>query len=326
MSDKSQIEWTDATWPIVTGCHKISDGCKHCYAERNWARLSANPKTVYYRRKFTDIACHPDRLDWPLRWRRPRMIFVPSMGDLFHESIPDEFLNAVFGIMAAAQHHTFQVLTKRPERMRAFMAYADECDASHWTDALDRLGLDQAVRQLTDVQWPPANIWLGVSVEDQSTADERIPLLLNTPAAVCFASAEPLLGPIDMTSCDQGDLIYLNALTGEHRALFDGGMQLPADLPGLDWVIAGGESGPKARPSHPDWVRQLLHQCQRSQLPFFFKQWGAWVPRKHGGDGRAEWQWAEHGQPWQWMCLAGKKRAGRELDGRLWEQYPGCSS
>jgi protein gp37 len=237
MSDKSMIEWTEATWNPVTGCSKVSQGCKHCYAERVWPRLSAMPDTAYTGRDFTDVQCHQERLQQPLRWKKPRMIFVNSMSDLFHESVPDAFIRDVFNVMAEAKQHTFQVLTKRPERMRDFM-----------------IGSTGA-----GIEAPPIpNIWFGVSVEDQATADERIPFLMETPANVRWASIEPMLGAVDLTE-------YLEFYTGSHIAF------------GLDWIVAGGESGPDARPSHPDWFRSIRDQCIDHDVPFFFKQWGEYI-------------------------------------------------
>jgi protein gp37 len=219
----TSIEWTDATWSPVTGCTKVSAGCKNCYAERVFPRTYGNCQRckhaisahdviqngrgacclcdceAFVGRKFTDVRTHPDRLDQPLRWNRPRRIFVNSMSDLFHEDVSFEFIDKTFSVMAAASWHTFQILTKRPARM---LQYVDKHRA--------RLSL------LSD-QWPIPNVWLGVSVEDQKTADERIPILLQTPAAIRFVSYEPALGPVDFK-----------------RWLYDN--------PRLDWVIVGGES------------------------------------------------------------------------------------
>ncbi|MEB8474567.1 phage Gp37/Gp68 family protein [Acidithiobacillus ferriphilus] len=250
MSDKTGIAWTNATWNPITGCTKVSQGCKNCYAEREWARLSANPKaTAYYGRAFTDIRCHPDRLtEGPIRWRKPRMIFVNSMSDLFHEKVPFEFIDEVFEVINCSPMHTFQILTKRPERMLEYF-------------------------QRSEIAWaveegPLDNVWLGVSVEDQATADERIPLLLQTPAAVRWVSAEPLLGPIDLEEVPVGMFGPLRPYGGS----------VP-DTPRLDWVVCGGESGgPKARPTHPDWAEDLKSQCEEADVPYFFKQWGEWLP------------------------------------------------
>jgi len=199
---KTKIQWTDATWSPVSGCSKVSAGCKHCYAERDWPRLAKNPKSPYFGRDFTDVRCHPERLDQPLRWRKPRRIFVNSMSDLFHESVPDSFIDEVFAVMSrcgddttprfdAFDAHQFQVLTKRPARMRRYME--DEIRGS----AVCARRLKYRGGSL--IEWPPPNVWLGVSVEDQATADERIPILLQTPAAVRFVSAEPLLNPVDLS-------------------------------------------------------------------------------------------------------------------------------
>jgi protein gp37 len=284
MSDKTRIEWTDATWNPVTGCTKVSDGCKHCYAERQWARLAANPATRYHGRKFTDVQEHGDILDQPLRWKKPRRIFVDGMSDLFHPDVSDRFIADVFGVMAACPQHTFQVLTKRPERMRKLIGAG--CMGRFESDA------EEAAALYTDAlpDWPLPNVWLGVSVEDQATADERIPLLLDTPAAVRWVSCEPLLGPVDL------------------RPYLDWSFAF-ADMsrPDLDWVVVGGESGPKARPIHPDWVRSLRDQCAAADVPFLFKQWGEWLPDERDPE----------------MChRVGKKSAGRLLDGALHDDYP----
>ncbi|MDO8934208.1 MAG: phage Gp37/Gp68 family protein, partial [Rhodocyclaceae bacterium] len=236
MAAHTGIVWTDATWNPVTGCTKVSPGCKHCYAERDWARLAANPKTRYHGREFTDVQYHMDVLELPLHWKKPRRIFVNSMSDLFHEDVPTDVIADVFGIMAAARHHTFQVLTKRPERMRyelsdwGFRGMVDEC-AAMYSGAIAR--------------WPLPNVWIGVSVEDQATAEERIPLLIETPAEVRWISAEPLLGSLNLYD-------WIGPWGTPEQ------LQAPAML---DWIVVGGESGPKARPMHPEWVRILRDQC-----------------------------------------------------------------
>jgi protein gp37 len=296
MSDKTRIEWTDATWNPVTGCTKVSDGCKHCYAERDWARLSANPDTRYYGRPFTDVQCHGDVLDLPLRWKKPRRVFVNSMSDLFHDAVPWRFIADVFGVMASCPRHTFQVLTKRPERMNRLLSLLPgflseavaECMALY-TDA--------------PLVWPLPNVWLGVSVEDQATADQRIPLLLNTPAALRWVSAEPLLGPVDLRP-------YLDWSFAH------------ADMsrPDLDWVVAGGESGPKARPMHPDWLRTIRDHCFLFVTPFLFKQWGEWGPYDRSAtDGATLATTNSLDTP---MQRFGKKAAGRHLYGQLHDEYP----
>lgn len=342
MSDKSRIEWTEATWNCVTGCSKVSQGCKNCYALRDWPRLAApRPKpNIYTGRAFTDVHCHPERLDQPLRWRKPRRVFVNSMSDIFHEDIPDDFIQAVFSTMARCPQHTFQVLTKRPERMEYLL--------TTWGNQ----GL--TLREGRGVVLP--NVWLGVSVEDQDTANERIPLLLQTPAAVRWISAEPLLGPVLLTTihCLSGWLDVLNGWRDIKRAHRDSEQWIENRI---DWVVVGGESGPNARPMHPDWARWLRNQCQAAGVPFFFKQWGEWKPQVEYYDDehpdRDEWcdiacedprvrlithaghDWAvgvpgkgrHDGQPPEgtWIIeRTGKKTAGRELDGRTWEEYPTC--
>ncbi|MHB1882201.1 MAG: DUF5131 family protein, partial [Acidithiobacillus sp.] len=247
MPDKTGIAWTNATWNPVTGCTKVSQGCKHCYAEREWARLTANPKaTAYYGRAFTDVACHEDRLDQPLRWSKPRMIFVNSMSDLFHEDVPNDFIDKVFAIMGLNQvmrdtPHVFQILTKRPERMLAYMSDPDTV----WrvTMAMKAHG-PELPGENSPPAWPLPNVWLGVSVEDQVTADERIPLLLQTPAAVRWVSAEPLLNKIDLTHLELDPFNYYNALTGDTIML--NRTIIPMENT-LSWVVAGGESGNSAR-------------------------------------------------------------------------------
>jgi protein gp37 len=217
MSDKTHIQWTDATWNVVTGCSKVGLGCAHCYAERHWPRLSGNKATKYHGRKFSDVRCHPEELDTPLRWKKPRRIFVPSMGDLFHPSVPEVFVAAVFGVMASCPQHTFLVLTKRPTRLQYWVKFIDKMatsalslfpnDPLTWRRAhcLYAAAVNHGVMpsrtagQIEEQGWPLPNVWLGVSCEDQTTADERIPILLDTPAAHRFVSAEPLLSGVDFS-------------------------------------------------------------------------------------------------------------------------------
>jgi len=198
------------------------------------------------------VVLHSDRLNQPLKWRKPKRIFVNSLSDLFHEDVPDAVIDGVVDVMCQADQHTYQILTKRPERM---LAYAE----SRELRALD-------------------HVWLGVSCENQATADARIPILLQTPAAVRFISAEPLLGPVDLDGYLGDDL----AIAEYEYGSFQYGQ-------GLDWIIAGGESGPGARPMHPDWARSIRDQCRAAGVPFFFKQWGEWdqglFPTRHGKGG-----------------------------------------
>lgn len=267
----SAIEWTDKTWNPVTGCTKVSPGCAHCYAEgvadRFWATqypaiptgegLHADGER---RREFTDVMTHADRLDRPLRWKKPARIFVNSMSDLFQENVPVEFIDQVFAVMALARQHTFQVLTKRAERMREYLAAPDV-----W----ERVELQLWERHTDDTtnaisRWPLSNVWLGVSVENQHFADERIPLLLQTPAAVRFVSYEPALGPVDFTPWVRVDTI--------------GGVEME---PLLDWIIVGGESGSGARLFDVAWARAVLQQ--RSDTAVFVKQLGGnpWAQTAH---------------------------------------------
>lgn len=337
MSDKSRIEWTETTWNPVTGCTKVSQGCKNCYALRDWARLSANPQTVYYGREFTDVMCHPERLEQPLRWTKPRQIFVNSMSDLFHEAVPFEFIATVFAVMGVTTRHTYQILTKRPERMREFFRWAHEHYApgdfaaddrimDHWPEGVPWKGYDNC-----GPAYPYENVWLGVSVEDQATADERIPLLLNTPAAVRWLSVEPLLGAVDLNAMSRTMGAAKDEITADDDRY---GPPLGGDN-GIDWVVVGGESGPHkigyktiARPMHPDWVRSLRDQCKAAGVPFFFKQWGNWSPAENGAGAfiRHDGSFGNQGEYWKGdaapMWHAGKKAAGRTLDGRTWDEYP----
>ncbi|OHD37563.1 MAG: hypothetical protein A2086_02200 [Spirochaetes bacterium GWD1_27_9] len=268
---ETKIEWSEHVWNPVTGCTKVSDGCKHCYAETIAKRFWGD-------RKFTDIICHHDRLDIPLRRKKPTMYFTNSMSDLFHESVPDEFIWHVWDVMAQCQQHIFQVLTKRPERMLELLN-REGCYG----------GLNEELK----------NIWLGVSVEDQKTADERIPLLLQTPAAVRWISAEPLLGQVDISRWLPGaaDLSeYMPSGTYEK-------------YPPLNWIVTGGESGPHARPSRPDWFRILRDLCYYADVQFFFKQWGAWAPLLKCIVKDT-------------MYLTTKANAGRLLDGVEHSEYP----
>lgn len=302
MGDKTGIEWADATWNPVTGCDKVSPGCDHCYAE-TFAERWRGTEGHYFERGF-DVQLRPDKLDLPLRWRKPRRIFVNSMSDLFHDQVPDEYIARVFEVMALAPQHTFQVLTKRHARMRSLVSRG-------LLDMIDDPNGDVRVKV---PRWPLPNVWLGVSAENQQWAKIRGDALRATPAAVRFFSCEPLLGPIDNL-----------------------------DLAGIGWVIVGGESGHGARPMHPDWARSLRDQCLAAGVPFLFKQWGEWrwtreaddyeYERAHGDlYPNAKWETVSPDgvvvadnipQPgFATMQRVGKKRAGRELDGRTWDQYP----
>jgi protein gp37 len=301
MGRKTKIEWTEATWNPLAGCSKTSPGCANCYAEAMTNRLvgmaarNKNPethqkyaRTMKYPNKWSGkIARFPERLEQPLHWQKPRLVFVCSLSDLFHSRVPDGFIREVFRVMLQARQHTFQVLTKRPKRMRALLEkwYAPEVVTS-----------------------PPENVWLGVSVEDQKRANERIPELLQTPAAVRFVSAEPLLGLIDWWECgslgpEMGDPVAFSALTG-----FDGS---DPPIPGIDWVIVGGESGPNARDCDHSWVYAIINDCRAAKVPCFVKQLGKRFRTGAGSimpDGKRlytvnDYLWAEHpkgGNPEEW--------------------------
>jgi protein gp37 len=305
MSEHTGIEWTDATWNPITGCTKVSPGCEHCYAQTFAERFRGVPGH-HFERGF-EMVLRPERLDQPLRWRRPRRIFVNSMSDLFHAAVPDEFIARVFAVMAHADRHTFQVLTKRPARMRSLLS-----SDRFWYRVGEQeisLTFERGSRWDWDGQ-PLSNVWLGVSAEDQHWADVRVPALLDTPAAVRFVSAEPLVGAVDLSrwlrpapGCGfvgpDGCCEHPHNVTPECHTVVR--CPVTAGWRGLDWVIAGGESGPAARAMHPDWARDLRDQCAAAYVPFLFKQWGA-----HNA----------HGQ------RVGKHAAGRVLDGRTYDQYP----
>lgn len=330
MSDNSSIEWTDATWNPVSGCTKVSAGCDHCYAEMFAERFRGTPGH-YFERGF-DVQLRPDKLDWPLRKRKPQRIFVNSMSDLFHDQVPDEYIAKVFAVMASAPRHTFQVLTKRHGRMRSLLSN------ERWMlavgDAMQSLGLGDMQTAL-DRTWPLPNVWLGVSTENQYWADRRIPALLDTPAAVRFISAEPLLGPIDLLGDAENRgpaIVRTGVQTRPHTA--DGPAEYDYDdQVGIDWVIVGGESGHGARPMHPDWARSLRDQCQAAGVAFLFKQHGEWAPIEPdaitakptvflGLDGKGTYYADRYRDGIATLARLGKKASGRELDGSTWDQYP----
>lgn len=340
MGDKTGIEWTNATWNPVRGCSRISAGCggaNHqggCYAEKIAARFSGPGQAYEGFAKRTPhggtwtgkMALVENNLDQPLRWKKPRMIFVNSMSDLFHENLPDEAIDRVFAVMALAPQHTFQVLTKRADRMRAYltaragMGNASICRAINMIP--NHLGNRHGALEM-----PLPNVWLGVSVENQEAADLRIPDLRQTPAAKRFISGEPLLGPVRLNH-----LLHCNGCPGCYT--------LDCGDPGLDWVIVGGESGTNSRPMHPDWARSLRDQCASARIPFFFKQWGEWTPgenvERHSGtvktaewfDGR--WLFSEenlasddgHIDDEPDLYQVGKKAAGSLLDGVEHKAFP----
>lgn len=369
MAEHSTIEWTDATWNPVTGCSVVSPGCTNCYAMGlAGTRLKHHPSRAGL---TTDSKAGPVwngkvRLNeaWltqPLQWKRPRRIFVCAHGDLFAEGVPDAWIDRVFAVMAACPQHTFQVLTKRSARMRAYSSHPE----TPARVALLRARIEKREASPPPIfisvnvhsersRWPLRHIWLGVSTEDQRRADERVPDLLATPAAVRFVSAEPLLGAIDFDEWVEridhcGSCCAENAPQDDDRCLSCGAKNTlistwgaeqaeryrtgerydddssagRADIAGtspiIDWIIVGGESGPGARPMHPDWARSIRDQCDAADVPFFFKQWGEYAPgaafpnhipasRSHDfGDPTLD----DDHRAWR----VGKKTAGRLLDG-----------
>ncbi len=343
----TKIEWAEETWNPVTGCTPVSAGCENCYARRMATRLRG--RCGYPADEPFKVTLHEDRLGEPLRWKQPRKVFVCSMSDLFHPDVPDEFIARIWWVMGQCagyldpsryRGHTFIILTKRPERMQKWL--------NGWNDRETRRQWIESFGEVYDWMsgpkyWPDVlpNVWLGVTAENQQRADERIPILLKIPAAVRFVSVEPMLGPV-----------ALDAVC----AATDGYMQkIKTLLDGIDWVICGGESGPGARPMHPDWARSLRDQCQAAGVPFFFKQWGGWTESEHAsthlvhvgginrgtryfiprddattirnagykGERKIREDLIDRGHPgWIRMRRVSKKIAGRLLDGREWNEYP----
>ena len=287
---KTSIEWTEYTWNPMTGCDKVSPGCDNCYAE-TFAERWRGTEGHYFENGF-DVQLRPKMLELPLRWTRPRRIFVNSMSDLFHDLIPDDYIARVFAVMALAEQHTFQVLTKRHGRMRSLLR-----DREFQQQVYEAWGVLETPKNLPTMEdwewpgWPLPNVWLGVSTENQQWADIRIPALLDTPAAVRWISAEPLLGPIDLhkvkaacTSCHG---------TGTGWGKVPDGRWMETDCGacegsgcGLDWVVVGGESGPGARPMQWAWAISLRDQCAAAGVPFLFKQSGSVLAREAGHRGK----------------------------------------
>ncbi len=377
---ETTIEWTERTWNPVIGCTRISPGCMNCYAEKMAARFSGPGLPYEGVAEMTErgarwtgvLKCLPEKLEEPLRRRKPTTYFVNSMSDLFHERVPFEFIDQVFAVMALAHWNTFQILTKRPDRMAE---YFTSKTTTGWDKSEGRphetsrymavygawcaLSVKFRVQQQNSLKWPLPNVWLGTSVENQEYADRRIPYLLQTPAAVRFLSCEPLLGPVDLGQAANKACAGLGTIgtAAMDYHLANGGSEpedpegypgFPWRFGGIDWVIAGGESGPGARPMHPDWARSLRDQCQAAGVSYFFKQWGAWVPagRTCGGpdpysphkpnyspEQLAERPASEYanGRPYRFvngpggaaiMVNVGKKAAGRLLDDRTWDEMP----
>jgi protein gp37 len=353
MGDGTTIEWTEASWtpirarllanPARVGwhCEHASPGCVNCYSETfNRDRLGTRLPFKPGHRKDVEIFVDEKMLTQPLRWRRARQIFVCSMTDLFGEFVTDEMIDRVFAVMALAPQHTFQVLTKRSARMRDYVGAIREHYRARPYDLYRHFGsptwpgltADQ-VNGIDSVEWPLPNVWLGVSVEDQQRADERIPDLLATPAAIRWLSCEPLLGPVDLNHVKtfEGPIegggyeaAWESALNGKRFSDWGGPDGNGGDVDGcskLDWIVAGGESGPGARPMHPDWARSLRDQCQAAGVPFFFKQHGDWLlaseDDRTSGAATTVLAFGENVVAFDGAIGArvGKKRAGRLLDG-----------
>lgn len=330
MSDHSRIEWTEASYNPIRAfgpdgdtpgwfCVPVSAGCKNCYASTMNKRLGNHLE--YKAQNLQYVRWTLSNVEQPVHWKRPRRIFVCSMTDLFAEWVPDEWIDQIFAIMACCPQHTFQVLTKRAERMRDYIN--DPATPARVHLAVPKCFIDRFNKRPNEPIL--SNIWLGVSVENQAAADERIPLLLQTTAVVRWLSCEPLLGPISLDSItDRGLAVGItpNVLTGQcdvpcetyfefHRCACT---QHP---PRINWVVVGGESGPGARPMNPAWARTLRDECQAAGVPYFFKQWGEYQPaycidrQYHPIDGSGD-----------VMTRVGKKAAGRLLDGKHWDEYP----
>ena len=371
MSDGTKIEWADATVNAINGCSLASPGCTNCYAMRlAGTRLRDHPSRSGLTQQTKvgpvwtgEVRLSETALLQPLRWKRPRRIFWNAHGDTFHDAVPDEWLDRLFAVCALTPQHTHMILTKRGARMREY--FVDPAAVERIYD----LVCNWAIEGMGDVVliapgfpaemapdgrhvplgvWPLPNVWLGVSVEDQARADERIPDLLATPAAVRFISAEPLLGPVNLFGCSEDRKQIWNWLTGETGTMHFDGPDFD-DGPKLDWVIVGGESGPSARPMHPDCARSLRDQCAAAGVAFHFKQWGEWVPidgpRTKGCFSRT-WPHGERpaakmkmvsvsGRTWARGDLSapsiycgylfarlGKKAAGRQLDGVEHNGFP----
>jgi protein gp37 len=381
MGETTKIEWTDSTWNPLrarnteTGkmgwfCEHMSSGCDFCYAEKMNVNTYFGNGLPYKAGSLPKLELFLDEkmLQKPLSWRKPRKIFVCSMTDLFGRFVKDEQIDKIFAVMALSPQHTFQILTKRPERMR------DYCKTLGRHHEVDRVSIAskaiEAARgtakgfcySLGQHGWHLPNVWLGTSCEDQKTADQRLPWLIETPAAVRWVSAEPLLSGLDLRpwlSCNHDialsgmgepglwrcDVCY--ALLRETNAI-NRWPEYTVERPGkmLEWIVAGGESGPKARPAHPDWFRSIRDQCVETGTKFLFKQFGEWSPVRPGNFcavtkkrySHDTFAWADANTvynpknppnghfPSQMMYKVGKKKAGRLLDGREWSEFPQTDS
>ncbi|MFP5516341.1 MAG: phage Gp37/Gp68 family protein [Alphaproteobacteria bacterium] len=341
MAENSKIEWTDATFNPWIGCTAVSPACDHCYAEAlSKARLGVAWGKGQPRRRTSVQNWH-----LPLRWNRKaakegrRMrVFCASLADVFDTEVPNKWRDDLFALIATTPHLDWLLLTKRPKVARDYITsfrregryvVGDRITSPDHRDGNCFLLLQEGQ------DWPLPNVWLGTTVEDQKMADLRIPELLSTPAAVRFLSMEPLLGPVDLKHLRQYNpqgKPWVDALTGivtrgqylarsPSECSMNVSSQIPGELPRIDWVITGGESGPGARPSHPDWFRSLRDQCAAAGVPFLFKQHGDWVSSAEIGFAGHEHRPAVTMAPYE-MMRVGKKAAGRHLDGALHDGYP----
>lgn len=355
MGARTSIEWTNRTWNPTRGCSRMGTECINCYAE-GIARRFSGPGKPYEGLIHSNgswngkIHLATDHLLDPIKWVEGSLIFVDSMSDLFHENVPFEYVAKVFAVMACTTRHTYQVLTKRPDRMLEFLTKWLTCDLGEsweeiqewdrrhefpfWPEQVqpthvfpdwirsrkDRGGYDNC-----GPLWPLENVWLGVSCGNQEAADERITTLMKCPAARRFLSCEPLLGPINLNAVAIGEPSKVTGLESEgfERIQFQvdalrGSKQL--DYAAIDWVIAGGESGPHARPVKSDWLLGLRDQCVGAGVPFFFKQWGEWAPPNQIAP--SDWVSRHDLVDGEYVMRVGKKTAGRNLDGQEWSQMP----
>lgn len=358
----TKIEWTQRpgtkgeTWNPIratnkqtggTGhfCVKVSAGCQNCYAADFQKRF--NNKVRYAAQDADKVELFLDEIALlkPLHWKKPRTIFVCSMTDLFYEGHDDEWINRVWAVMALCPQHTFIILTKRPERMSKFLNKDDRDEAigyrgyeiaeEHGGDTLRMPALIHRGHPPRG-SWPLPNVWLGVSVEDQAAANQRIPVLLDTPAAVRFLSVEPLLGPVNIEPWI-GEAICASTYQAAGES-FDRCDMTGNPCDGISWVIVGGESGHNARPMHPDWARSLRDQCKAAGVPFFFKQWGAFAPgysddkgfvahsERYLPDGTDMFDRLDPKKAYETTAKVGKKRAGRSLDGVEHNEWPEVKS
>jgi protein gp37 len=317
------IEWTQRpgtvgeTWNPTTGCNKVDRGCKNCYAEVMHRRLQAMGQAKYAKDFLDGAVEQDDTLNIPMRWTKPRTVFVNSMSDLFHEHVSFEFITEVMQVIQLTPQHTYLVLTKRPEVAQRYWTHMDLTTPGGWR--------------------PPTNLWMGTSAHDQASAVKRLPALLSLKGVLHFLSYEPAVGALDLTKLViqesplyrvvhdglKGWMMLQKKKEGWTDLMAHGGLR-------LDWVIMGGESGPKADPMHPAWARAMRDQCKEAGVPFFFKQWGLWQPITYRqGDAQEIYIKFELGhnerlldQPLQNMVRVGKGAAGHELDGETWQQFP----